>query len=189
GTESVFIAFSAQPARRSGDIDWPFRQEDNLQYLTGMNAPDTTLVLLPGEPDHRETIFATDRDPMNERWTGRIPSPDEVKKLTGAATVVSARRVDAFVDAVFQGSGFGDRSPSSYYRTPVAPAFLSAFRAGRAEVWLLLADRGRRGAPTHEQQFAEELRRRYPDVKIRDASPLLLAMREIKSDTEIALIQ
>src|SRR5262249_62310536 len=66
---------------------------------------------------------------------------------------------------------------------------LSAFGAGRAEVWLLLADRGRWGAPTREQQFADDLRRRYPEVKIRDASPLLLAMREIKSDAEIALIQ
>src|SRR5262249_56110411 len=106
-----------------------------------------------------------------------------------AGRVVWGGGGEGVVDAVLEGSGFGDRSPSSSYRTPVAPAFLSAFRAGRAEVWLLLADRGRRGAPTHEQQFAEELRRRYPDVKIRDASPLLLAMREIKSDTEIALIQ
>jgi Xaa-Pro aminopeptidase len=189
GTDAVFIAFSAQPARRTGDVDWPFRQEDNLLYLTGMNAPDTTLVMLPGEPDHRETIFSTDRDPSNERWTGRIASPDEVKKAAGVANVLSSRRFDAFVDAMFQGNGFGDRGPSAYFRPPVTPAFLSAFRAGRADVWLFLADRGRRGTPTREQQFAEDLRRRYPEVKIRDASPLLLAMREIKSDTEIALIQ
>jgi len=189
GTESVFIAFSSQPARRSGDVDWPFRQDDNLLYLTGMNAPDTTLVLLPGEPEHRETIFATDRDPSSERWTGRIASPGEVKKTTGVLNVLSSRRFDAFLDAVFQGTGFGDRGPSAYFRPPVTPAFLSAFRAGRAEVWLFLADRGRRGTPTREQQFAEELRRRYPEAKIRDASPLLLAMREIKSDAEIALIQ
>src|SRR5438876_5061720 len=188
GPDAVFIAFSHEPMRRTGDLDWPFRQEDNLLYLTGMNAPDTTLVMLPGEPDHRETIFATDRDPSNERVTGRIRSPDEVKKATGVATVVSSRRFDAFVDAMFQGGGFGDRGPSAYFRPPVTPAFLSAFRAGRAEVWLLLADRGRRGVPTREQQFADDLRKRYPEVKIRDASPLLLAMREIKSDTEIALI-
>jgi Xaa-Pro aminopeptidase len=189
GADSIFIAFSAQPARRTGDVDWPFRQEDNLLYLTGMNAPDATLVLMPGEPDRGETIFATDRDPSNERVTGRIPSADEVKKTTGVANVVSSRRFEVFLDAVFQGTGFGDREPSAYYRTPVAPAFLSASRAGRADVWLLLADRGRRGVPTREQQFADELRKRYPEVKIRDASPLLLAQREIKSDTEIALIQ
>ncbi len=189
GTDAVFIAFSFEPARRTGDVDWPFRQEDNLLYLTGMTAPDTTLVMLPGEPDHREVIFSTDRDPLNERWTGRILSPEEVTKATGVREVLSARRVDAFVDALLQGMPFGPRQPATVYRPPLAPGFLSAFRAGRGEVWLVLRDRGSRGTPTREQQFAEQLRRRYPEVKIRDASPTLGAMREIKSDAELTLIQ
>jgi Xaa-Pro aminopeptidase len=67
GPDAVFIAFSHEPMRRTGDVDWPFRQEDNLLYLTGMNAPDTTLVLLPGERDRKELVFASDRDPANER--------------------------------------------------------------------------------------------------------------------------
>src|SRR5215212_9126441 len=62
GTDAVFIAFSREPARRTGDVDWPFRQEDNLLYLTAINEPDTTLVLLPGEPERRELLFARDRD-------------------------------------------------------------------------------------------------------------------------------
>jgi len=189
GADALFIAFSAEPARRTGDVDWPFRQDDNLLYLTGLAQPDTTLVLLPGEPAHREVIFAADRNPASERVTGRIPSADDVAAATGIHEVLSSRRVDAFVDAVLQGIGFGGRGPGGYYALPVAPSFLAAFRAGRAEVWLLLHDRGRASAPTREQQFADDLRRRYPEVKIRDASPLLLAMREIKSDAEIALIQ
>src|SRR2546430_11170215 len=54
GRDAVLVAFSASPARRTGDIDWPFRQEDNLLYLTGMNVADTTLVLLPGEAQRPE---------------------------------------------------------------------------------------------------------------------------------------
>ena len=42
---------------------------------------------------------------------------------------------------------------------------------------------------TREQRFADDLRRQYPDVRFRDASPLLLAMREIKSPAELTLIQ
>lgn len=102
--------------------------------LLTLDAPDTTLVMLPGEPDYREVTFSTDRDPSTERVTGRIQSVDAMKKATGVPEALSARRVDAFVDAVFQGTGFGDRGPSAYYRPPPAPAFLSAFRAGRAEV-------------------------------------------------------
>src|SRR4029077_6182560 len=92
GPDAAFIAFSSEPARRTGDVDWPFRQEDNLLYLTGMNEPDTTLVLLPGEREQRELIFSRDRDPSNERWTGIIPSKEEVTAATGIKEVASPRR-------------------------------------------------------------------------------------------------
>ena len=187
----MFIAFSREPARRTGDVDWPFRQEDNLLYLTGMNVPDTTLVLLPGERDHHELVFASDRDPANERWTGRILSTEEVTAGTGVREVVSPRRFSGFVDALFQGAGWTDRPASaSYLAPPAMPSFLAAVRGGRAEVWLVLQDRALGSGPaTREQQFAAELRRRYPEVRFRDASPLLVGMREIKSAAELALIQ
>jgi Xaa-Pro aminopeptidase len=189
GRDAVLVAFPAAPARRTGDVDWPFRQEDNLLYLTGMNMPDTTLVLLPGDGQHPEMIFATDRDPSSERWTGRIPSFAEVTADTAVKDVRSTRLFDRFINALFEGTGFADQpGAGTYYLPPIAPAFLSSFRAGRAEVWLVLHDRRSREMP-REQRFAEELRRRYPEVRIRDASPILLGMREIKSEGEIAVIQ
>ena len=190
GDHAVFIAFSREPARRTGDVDWPFRQEDNLLYLTAMNEPDTTLVLLPGERERREVIFARDRDPLAEAWTGRIPSKEEVTASTGIAEVASSRQLDAFIDALFQGRGWGGGPASTrYYATPGMPAFLSSVRAGRAEVWLVLVDRPGGTVMTREQEFADRLRQRFPEVVFRDASPLLHAMREIKSATELTLIQ
>jgi hypothetical protein len=104
--------------------------------------------------------------------------------------VISPRRFTQFIDALFQGLGWVAPSPSSYFAPPGMPAFLASVRAGRAEVWLVMHDRGPLGGPmTREQRFAEDLRRQYPGVRIRDASPLLLAMREIKSPAELTLIQ
>src|SRR6185436_9399647 len=189
GADAVFIAFSREPARRTGDVDWPFRQEDNLLYLTGMNEPDTTLVLLPGEHERKELIFSRDRDPAAEAWTGKIPSKEDVTAANGIAEVNSSRQVNAFVDALLQGRGWGGGPMSlRYYATPGMPAFLASMRSGRAEVWLVLEDRAG-GASTREQRFADDLRRRYPEVRFRDASPLLHSMREIKSTAELALIQ
>ena len=191
GPDAVFIAFSSEPARRTGDVDWPFRQEDNLLYLTGMNEPDTTLVLLPGERERREVIFSRDRDPSNERWTGVIPSKEQVtardrrprrRRRRGASTSSSTR---CSRDA----AGTRRRRAATSRRRRM-PAFLASVRAGRAEVWLVMHDRGALGgAMTREQRFADDLRRQYPDVRFRDASPLLLAMREIKSPAELTLIQ
>ena len=190
GPDALFVAFSSEPARRTGDVDWPFRQEDNLLYLTGLNEPDTTLVLLPGERERRETIFSRDRDPSNERWTGIIPSKEQVTARTGIRDVASSRRFNQFLDALFQGRGWDAPPQSGYLAPPAMPAFLAASRAGRAEVWLVQHDRAALGgAMTREQRFADDLRRQYPDVRFRDAASLLLAMREIKSPAELTLIQ
>src|SRR5438105_11941768 len=95
GPDAVFVAFSFAPARRTGDVDWPFRQEDNLLYLTGMDVADTTLVLLPGENAHSELIFTTERNLAQERRTGRVLSHDEVTARTGVREVFAGGRVDA----------------------------------------------------------------------------------------------
>jgi len=189
GPDAVFVAFSPAPVRRTGDVDWPFRQEDNLLYLTGMNVPDTTLIMLPGEAAHQEVLFTTDRNPSQERWTGRVLSREEVTAATGIRDVFSARSVDAMIDALFQGGGFDQKGPGAYFAPPFAPSVTTAFKAGRTEVWLLLGERGLRSATLREQQFAEQLRSRYPEVRIRNASPRLTAMREIKSPAELAIVQ
>src|SRR5580765_3163106 len=130
GPDALLIAFSSEPARRTGDVDWPFRQEDNLLYLTGMNEPDTTLVLLPGERERREIIFARDRDPSNERWTGVIPSKEQVTAGTGVRDWASPRRFNSFLDALFQGRSWSEPGPSSYFAPPAMPAFLASVRTG-----------------------------------------------------------
>jgi Xaa-Pro aminopeptidase len=190
GADAVFIAFSREPAARTGDVDWPFRQDDNLLYLTAMNEPDITLVLLPGERDRQELIFSRDRDPAAEAWTGRIPSSEQVTAATSISEVASPRQFNTFIDALFQGRGWGGGPVSTrYYATPGMPSFVAAIRSGRAEVWLVLDNRGSGAALSREQQFADQLRRRYPELRFRDAAPLLHAMREIKSTAELALIQ
>ena len=111
GADAVFIAFSREPARRTGDVDWPFRQEDNLLYLTGMNEPDTTLVLLPGERDRgRSSIFARDRDPAAEAWTGRIPSKEDVDGGDRRPEVASPRQFNALRRRAVPGTRLGRRT-------------------------------------------------------------------------------
>src|SRR5690606_21420347 len=60
GPDGMLILLAPPPKHRNGDVDWPFRQEDNLLYLTGLDEPGTALVLVPGEAAHREVVFAAD---------------------------------------------------------------------------------------------------------------------------------
>lgn len=187
GANAVIFILSAPTAHRNGDVDYPFRQSDNLLYLTGIEEPETTLVLLPDEP--KEILFVRDRNPRQELWAGKIPTHDEVSAISGVKTVESNARVAAFLLVLIAGLPYSFGSaPPVWYQPPAFPAYLRAVREGRAEVWVAFPVR-RDNPASAEQQFASDVQRRYPDVKVRDATPLLRAMRVIKSAAEIALLE
>jgi len=189
GPDAMLILVSPAVANRNGDVDWPFRQEDSLLYLTGQNEPETMLVLAPGEPEHKEILFTRDGNPSQEVWTGRIPTRDEVAKATGVAETVSSTRFRPFLQAAMEGRNWGD--PRTY--RSMAPSGLTAWRdrvrAGKAQVWLIMESRGLGEDPTVERKLVEELRLSYPELQFRDAWPLLVAMRQTKDASEIAAVQ
>ena len=188
GDDAIVLLFSPRPQRRNGGVDWPFRQEDNLFYLTGVDQPHTTLALLPGEEGHEEILFARDRDPLSEIWDGRIPEHSELADLSGVAEVVSADGFDRFLGAALEGGSWGSSELYRYYRPPGLPATAKRVEAGEATVWLLLEQRPN-GEPTRELRFADDLRARFPELSFRDLTPIVEAMREVKSPAEQAILQ
>ena len=43
GPNAMLVVFSAKTAIRNGDVEYPFRQSDDLLYLTGIAQDDTEL--------------------------------------------------------------------------------------------------------------------------------------------------
>ena len=95
GAETMTILWSAPTQRYSLDIDYEYRQDSNLYYLTALAQEGSVLVLMPGNVSRREILFVKDRDPAQEHWHGRILSVDEVRDRTGIQTVLTDRRVRA----------------------------------------------------------------------------------------------
>jgi Xaa-Pro aminopeptidase len=189
GPDAMLVLVSPPPAQRNGDVSWPFRQEDSLLYLTGQNEPETSLVLVPGEAEHREIVFTRDANPAQEVWTGRIPSRDEVSKATGVKEVVSSTRFRPFLQAAMEGRSWGDSRTYRSFGGPGLPAWRDKVRSGKAQVWMIMESRNFGGVPSAEQQLIEELRKAYPELQFRDAWPELQAMRMVKDADEIALVQ
>jgi Xaa-Pro aminopeptidase len=189
GPHGMLVLLSPTPARSHGDEDWPFRQQDDLLYLTGVDTPDTHFALLPGESEHREVLFTQERDPLREMWTGPVPTFAEQTARSGVAEVVPSGRFDAFLAAALGGGKWGESELYRYYRPAGMPALAKSVRDGLAEVWLLLGNQRDPEEPTPESRLAEELRRRWPQVRLRDASPLVAELRAVKSPAEIALLE
>jgi len=187
--ESLILLFSPPAASRAGDTDWPFRQEDNLYYLTGIDEPQVTLALLPGEEGLAEILFARPPDPRTEVWNGSMSTFEEIRSRSDIERIEPAEAADGFLDAAFGHRAWGESDLYRYYRPPGLPRFSRAVQEGRATVWLLLGDRPAGGLPGPELRFAQELRQRYPEIAIRDLTPKLEALREIKSAAEVELLQ
>jgi Xaa-Pro aminopeptidase len=91
------------------DIRTGFFQESNFYYLTGWKEPGAILLLapLPQDPKApgysakaklpREILFLPERNPDEEKWTGRKLGPDDpdVREVTGFASVMPAERFEA----------------------------------------------------------------------------------------------
>lgn len=189
GPDAMLILMSPPPAQRNGDVDWPFRQEDSLLYLTGQNEPETSLVLVPGETEHKEILFTRDSNPSQEVWTGRIPTRDEVAKASGVKEVVSSARFRAFLQAAMEGRAWGDARTYRSFGAAGLMAWRDRVRSGKGVVWMIMENRALGGDLSAERKLVEELRRSYPELQFRDAWPLLTGMRMVKDPSEIATIQ
>jgi Xaa-Pro aminopeptidase len=187
GPDGVFLALAPEPVTRNGSVDFPYRQNDDLRYLTGIEEPQTALVILPSEPAWRDMIFTPPFDEAAELWTGPIPTAEQVTQRSGIAKVHPYDQFDAFLAALFGGKAWGPSTDYRAFRVPGFPNFRTIQREGRATGWLLLGDRATTAEPVRE--LLSRLRTNYPELQFRDASPQLLRMREVKSASELALLQ
>src|SRR5882762_5638936 len=62
GPGAMLVMFSAEPRVYTNDVDYAFRQENNLFYLTNLNQEGATLVTMPGT-QLPEILFLVRRNP------------------------------------------------------------------------------------------------------------------------------
>ncbi|MCA1555357.1 MAG: aminopeptidase P N-terminal domain-containing protein, partial [Acidobacteria bacterium] len=100
GKGSVLVLFSGEPRVYTNDVDYEFRQENNLYYLTGLGQQRATLVLIPGHATMREILFLPRRNPAAETWTGHMYSPEEARAISGIGEIWEAGEFESFMRAL-----------------------------------------------------------------------------------------
>jgi len=182
GPDGMLILFSAPPRTYSLDVDYEYRQDSNLYYLTGLVQEQTTLVVMPGNSSVREILFVKDRNPAQEHWSGRLLSREEAAERTGIATVLPANQFEPFVAAMLGRRAYGAITESE------AARFFTALDEGRARVALVLNPGGLGDAPSSATAFANRLRERFLGFHATDAGPLLRDLRLVKTPYERAIL-
>jgi Xaa-Pro aminopeptidase len=183
GNDAVAIFYSAPIRNRNNDVDYPYRQDDNLYYLTGFPEPNAILVLVPRgvavrSPDDtskvisvREILFVQPKDPLREQWTGRRYGPAGAMKLRGLEYALTN---DKFQSMLAQLIGFGFRGPEQGQRLLYVPTFSADLTGEIAELL---------------QPLKRVMERAARNNELRDPTPIVRKMRIIKSPEEIEMLR
>jgi Xaa-Pro aminopeptidase len=161
-----------------------FRQTNEFYYLSGIEVPHAYLLLDGGT--RRATLYLPHRNPGRERSEGRMLSAEdaeEVMRLSGIDAVAPVELMGEHLARMQQ------RATRDAY-TPHAPAQLTAMSRdlglrSNADI----ASDPWDGRLPREAVFIGHLRTRLPRLTVRDLTPILDSLRNIKSPREIALIR
>lgn len=198
GSKAMLVLFSGEPRVYTNDVDYQFRQENNLFYLTNLNQTGAKLVLMPGNSLTPEILFVPRRNPLAETWTGHMYSPEEVAQLSGIKEIWEADEFANFMKAI-RGHGSYRPKPANILMTELpetSPAtrtglesFLSAATNNEAAIYLLM-NFGRDNESKEyrqEQLFAKNWN--DPGIKLENAAPIFSQLRVFKSPMELELLQ
>jgi len=186
GPEAVAILWSAPPRLYSLDVEYEYRQDSNLLYLTGLTQEDTILLLMPGAKTKREVLFVREPNPQREHWNGHTLSKEEATAKSGIETVHLVSEFEPYLSAMLERRSYGLR------RGVVSDewdAFFGHVAAARARLALVLFPKpGISGTLGPPYQFANKVRERYFGVAIEDATELVHNLRQVKTPYEQELL-
>ena len=85
----AFLASSQQVSTNADGI-YPFVQESNLFYLTGIEQPSVRLMLYPDHPaeEYREVLFLERGNAETQRWDGPLLDFGQASAISGIANVL-----------------------------------------------------------------------------------------------------
>ena len=204
GEKGILILWAAEPRNYAGDTDWPYRQENDFFYLTGISQAGCIFVLVPSGATIHEILFLPPSNPAQERWTGHLLTPAEGRAVSGIDQIWDTRQFPEFLTTLFPATkavleALPAEPPSSRGSTagPVAPLpvnpkqeFARAIQLGAAgEAGLYVMSHGSDAEFRRERAFAGKLAAADPGLTLEDPAPLLNQLRTIKSPREIELLE
>ncbi|PHX74922.1 MAG: X-Pro aminopeptidase [Chitinophagaceae bacterium] len=163
---SIAIFNSNDEIPINGDALYPFKQNADLFWLTGIRQEDTMLVLFPDNPDkkYREVLVLVRPVELKEKWDGKRHRANEATAISGIQTIVWLESVDALLqpmihlaDTIYLNTNENDRKAS------------------------LIAVR--------DYRYAAELKARYPLHNYLRSAKIMRELRAIKSPLEVAVLQ
>ncbi|HEV2447879.1 MAG TPA: aminopeptidase P N-terminal domain-containing protein, partial [Candidatus Sulfopaludibacter sp.] len=203
GDKGILILWAAEPRNYAGDVDWPYRQENEFYYLTGIPQEGSALVMIPGGDSLHDILFMPPSNPAQENWTGHILTPDEGRKISGIETIWDARLLNEFLATLLpqakemfappaggRGGRGGRGAPPPSMPLDVKTAFAKTIDAiAKNDAQIYMISQGRAAEYRREEEVAAKLAAAYPGLKINNITQMFGNLRKVKSPREVDLLQ
>src|SRR5690349_8936518 len=163
---ALFNSNDTMPTNADGTM--PFRQNNDLFYLTGVEQEESTLVICPDFPDkkYREVLFLREPNETLEKWEGHKLTRKEAQELTGIETVVwTSELPKLFHHMMAMGN--------------VEKVYLNTNEHYRSDVVV----------ETRDARFIDWCKSKYPLHQYRRVAPIMSKLRREKQKREIELMQ
>ncbi len=162
---SIAIFHSNDEMPRNGDCNFPFRQNSDFFYLTGIDQEQSILILFPHAKDkkYQEILLVRESDDHTVVWEGPKYSKEEANQVSGIKTVLWNK---SYVDVL------------NKLMEQCSMVYVNANENDRAKNEVISRD----------ERLAQMLKKEYDGKKYERSAPLLTKLRETKSATEIKLI-
>ena len=161
---SIMVLYSGESIPQSLDDCCPFEVNHHFFYLTGIDRENMALVLSRSAGEDKTILFIEEAVPHMERWTGKRLTAEEAKAISGVDDV---RLIDSL------GSALGRMAA----REAVEAAYFDCYRNAMTDV------------DSYNMAKAKVFAAAYPTVTLKNAHPMLAAMRMVKDETEIQAIR
>lgn len=164
GSIAIFVSNDEVPS--NGDALYPFRQNSDLYWLSGIEQEDSMVILFPGNPDpkYREVLVLVRPNELKEKWDGKRLRKEEATNISGFQTIVWLDSIDAFLqiwihlaDIIYLDTNENDRKASL--------------------------------VRTRDYRFVDEMKSRYPLHQYERAAKILKELRGIKTPFEVEVTQ
>lgn len=189
---SMLVMLSSEPKLYTNDVNYVYRQENNLYYLTNLKQADAAFVMVKNGQDVKEILFIPKRKPAQETWTGHMYSNDEAAEISGVKTIVDASEFEKFLTAVKEKKAFSSKNQVSisndvqnlYMLLPGYDFDEESPREYRQETeWIKGIATPKADEKTHEIKYESGV------YQVKNAQPIFGNLRHIKSPYELKRLQ
>ncbi|MCR5808161.1 MAG: aminopeptidase P N-terminal domain-containing protein [Clostridiales bacterium] len=161
---TLVIAYAGVPIHANEDDYHAFEVNSQYFYLTGVMRENTAFLAYKSADKTRETLFIEEPDPHSERWTGKMPTKEEVKAISGIEDVQYVPGLEGAI-SMYMG------------RYSVERAYFDMYRCGMNDL------------PDYNLVMAERFRKAYPFVELKDLHAACVPLREQKDADEVECVR